>query len=288
MKTSLDFLPHTKKEQIIKIVEVINAIVEVEKIILYGSYAKGTFQEDNHIKDGTLYEYLSDYDILVVLKNKVLEEYLIQDRIVNTINYKAPLNILISYIDQVNEGLEKGQYFFTEIIETGIMLFDQKGTSFVKPKVLTSAERKEKALQDFDFYYNNGLQFLLSASTLLNNAIKQEIKPNLVPHQLHQAVESFYSAVLLVFTGYKPKIHNLDKYRKQIKSISGVVLKVFPYPTNDTNEVELFSLLKRAYIGGKYKKDFEIDFGKLCQLIDRVITLKSIVKELCLEKINSF
>ncbi|WP_454802853.1 hypothetical protein [Mucilaginibacter phyllosphaerae] len=288
MKTSLDYLPETKREQIKNIVDVINTIVDAEKIILYGSYAKGTFQEDNHIKDGTLYEYLSDYDILVVLTNKVLEEYEIQDRIVNTINYKAPLNVFISYFDIVNEGLEKGQYFFTEIIDTGILLFDRNELAFVKPKILTSAERKEKAQQDFEFYYNNGIQFLLSASVLFENAIKEGIKSNLVPHQLHQAVESFYSVVLLVFTGYKPKIHNLDKYRKQIRSLSEDVIKIFPYPTNDIYEVELFSLLKRAYIGGKYKKDFEINNTKLIQLIDRVSLLKVIVRDICLDKINSF
>lgn len=117
MKTSIDHLPEVKKEQINKIVDVIKSVVAPEKIILYGSYAKGTYQEDNHIKDGILYEYVSDFDILLILRNQELAEYEIQDKIVNIINYKAPINILICYSDQVNEGLEKGQYFFTEIID---------------------------------------------------------------------------------------------------------------------------------------------------------------------------
>lgn len=288
MKTSINHLPETKQEQIFRIVTVIRNIVVPEKIILYGSYAKGTYQEDKHSKDGILYEYVSDFDILLILKNKDLPEYEIQDKIVNVINYKAPLNVLISYIEQVNEGLEKGQYFFTEIIDTGILLYDEDTVPLAKPRKLSSSERKKIAKEDFDFWFNNGMQFLLSAEILLEDAIKKNKKPNLVAHQLHQAVESFYGTALLVFTGYKPKIHNLDKYRKQLKNISSDILTVFPYPTNDRYELELFSLLKRAYIGGKYKKDFEINVSDLEELIKRVTDLKTIVKKKCFEKIASF
>ncbi|SDT43265.1 hypothetical protein SAMN05216490_3460 [Mucilaginibacter mallensis] len=91
MKTSIAHLPETKQEQIYKIIEVIRNIVLPEKIILYGSYAKGTYQEDTHTKDGILYEYISDFDILLILKDKELPEYEIQDRIVNIINYKCIL-----------------------------------------------------------------------------------------------------------------------------------------------------------------------------------------------------
>jgi predicted nucleotidyltransferase len=288
MKTSISHLPESKQEQIFKIVEVIRNIVEAEKIILYGSYAKGTYQEDNHSKNGILYEYISDFDILLILKNKDLPEYEIQDKIVNIINYKAPLNVLISYIEHVNEGLEKGQYFFTEIIETGILLHDENTVQLAKARKLSSKERKKIAKEDFDFWFNNGIQFLLSAEVLLEDAIKKNKKPNLVAHQLHQSVESFYGAALLVFTGYKPKIHNLDKYRKQLKNISSDILSVFPFPTDDRYELELFSLLKRAYIGGKYKKDFEVNISELEDLIKRVIDLKTIVKKKCFEKIASF
>lgn len=288
MKISIAHLPETKQEQIHRIVEVIRNIVAPEKIILYGSYAKGTYQEDNHTKDGILYEYISDFDILLVLKNKELQEYEIQDKIVNTINYKAPLNVLICYIDQVNEGLEKGQYFFTEIINTGVLLYDEHTVPLTEARQLTSLERKEIAQEDFDFWFNNGVQFLLSAEVLLSDSVKHHKKPNLVAHQLHQAVEAFYGTALLVFTGYKPKIHNLDKYRKQLKNIADEVLTVFPFPTNDRYELELFSLLKRAYIGGKYKKDFEIGVSDLEELIKRVKDLKTIVKKNCLEKIASF
>lgn len=288
MKTSLSHLPETKQEQISRIVQVIMEIVIPEKIILYGSYARGTYQEDTHVKDGTLYEYLSDYDILLILRDKQLPEYEIQDRIVNKVNFKAPLNVLICYLDHVNEGLEKGQYFFTEIIESGVLLFDAGTEPFTIAKKLSPTERKEIAQEDFDFWFNNGNQFLLSAKFLLEESIKKNGKPNIVAHQLHQAVESFYGAVLLVFTGYKPKIHNIDKYRAQIKDLSEELVKIFPFPTKDRLELELFNLLKRAYIGGKFKKDFEISFIEVNQLITRIEKLRDVVEKICSGKIASF
>jgi hypothetical protein len=39
-------------------------------------------------------------------------------------------------------------------------------------------------------------------------------------------------------------------------------------------------LLKRAYIGGKYKNDFEISIAELDDLIKRVETLEAIVKKI--------
>ncbi|MGN8072653.1 HEPN domain-containing protein [Mucilaginibacter sp. 22184] len=288
MKTSVEHLPQSKQEQIQGIVDVIKSVTKPEKIILYGSYARGTYQEDLHSKDGILYEYVSDFDILLIPTVKDLPEYEIQDRIVNRISYKAPVNVLIHYIDQVNEGLEKGQYFFTEILESGILLYDLNSLAFAEPRQLSSAERREIAASDFEFWFNNGKQFLFLAETLLANAIENQSKWNLVPHQLHQAVEAFYGAALLVFTGYKPKTHNLDKYRRYLNGVANEILKVFPNPANDKHELELFSLLKRAYIGGKYKKDFETNVADLNSLIAKVREVQMVVERYCLKKIKNF
>lgn len=43
MKTSLNHLPPGKREQILEIVSIIKEVVAPEKIILFGSYAKGKY-----------------------------------------------------------------------------------------------------------------------------------------------------------------------------------------------------------------------------------------------------
>ena len=70
MKTSLSYLPKIKQDQILQVVDIIKEVVNPEKIILFGSYAKDSYVEHRYQgKDGILYEYISDYDFLVVTKN---------------------------------------------------------------------------------------------------------------------------------------------------------------------------------------------------------------------------
>jgi len=45
---------------------------------------------------------------------------------------------------------------------------------------------------------------------------------------LHQAVEQTYQAILLVFTGYKPCTHNLDKLRRYTNRLSIELAWYFP------------------------------------------------------------
>ena len=77
MKTSLDQLPQpppaSKQKELARVQDIIvnrfqaeEHIFKLEKIILFGSYARGTWVEDGYVKDGITYEYKSDFDILVV------------------------------------------------------------------------------------------------------------------------------------------------------------------------------------------------------------------------------
>lgn len=76
MKTSLFHLPEKKQFEIQRIAEIIREVVDPEKIILFGSHAKGGWVEDRYTdKHGTAYEYISDYDLLVVTKDNREKAY---------------------------------------------------------------------------------------------------------------------------------------------------------------------------------------------------------------------
>jgi predicted nucleotidyltransferase len=66
LKTSLEHLSESKQEELISIKEMIINLVNPEMIILFGSYSRGDWVEDRYRVNGTLYEYKSDFDILVV------------------------------------------------------------------------------------------------------------------------------------------------------------------------------------------------------------------------------
>lgn len=257
-----------------------------EKIILFGSYATGKNVNDRYVKDDTTFDYVSDYDILILYKNTELEYYEIEDKVLQTYEYKAPLNLIIQHIGAVNNKLSNGDYFFKEIISSGIILFDSGKTSFVTPKILSKEELKNKAEDDFSFFFTNGSKFLQHAIIDFEDSKARGEKPNLAAYFLHQATESFYSMLLLVYTGFKPKTHNLDKFRKLNKQMAVEITEVFPLTGNDRRDVFLFDLLKRAYIGGKYKRDFEVNYQDVDDLIKRVIKLKEVAEQLCRLKID--
>jgi predicted nucleotidyltransferase len=144
MKTSLSHLPQTKQEQILQIVEIIKEVAAPEKIILFGSYAKGKYVEHRYTgSDGTIYEYISDYDFLVVTKDSPVKAYELDDEITTRAEKIQPaLNVEIHDIDYINEGLEFGQYFFSDIVKEGVLLYDTGTVHFAEPKELTPAEEK--------------------------------------------------------------------------------------------------------------------------------------------------
>lgn len=104
--------------------------------------------------------------------------------------------------------------------------------------------------------------------------------------ELHQAVERFYSTVLLVFTGYKGKRHNIEKLGRQASGRDAAFLKVFPRATKEQDE--MFKLLKKAYIDARYKKDYRITKKQLEYLAKRVKLLQRLTKKICAAKIESF
>lgn len=284
MKTSLSHLPQQNQTEILQITEVIKEVIKPEKIILFGSYSKGEQVDHTYFEHGIRYQYISDYDFLLIPKDNTVKEFLIQDKIVNRFrHFRTPVNVIVHDINYVNEGLSEGQYFFTEIVNEGVLLHDSGTYSFEEARRLTSDEKKGIAQRYFDQWYKTGGEFLIDAA----NAFHRN-SYNKAAFELHQAVEHFYNTVLLVFTGYKPKTHNLDKLRQYTKHVSEELFSIFPFPENDEEEKHLFDLLKRGYIDARYKEDYLITKHEVSRLIHKAEDLQTIVQKICLEKISSF
>lgn len=281
MKTSLAHLPKQKQAEIIWIKEIIREVVNPEMIILFGSYAKGTYVEHRYVSDGITYEYISDYDFLVVTKNNPEKAYDQESRVMDlTQRINPPVNLEIHGIDYINKGLEWGEYFWVDIIKEGILLYDKNTVQFSTPKELTNAEKKEKAQRYFDTWFPQGSEFLIDAK---NAAERGNFK--LSDFYSHQATESLYYTTLLVFTDYKPKTHNLWKLRRKAKPYSEELFHLFRAET-DKQEKHLFELLKQGYIDARYREDFTISKSELLILIDRVSIMINITKEVCERRIQ--
>ena len=81
------------------------------KIVLFGSYALGTVTAD------------SDVDILIILpfEGKNAQK---SAEILKRIDPRFPIDLLVRTPEQVQERLEKGDFFIKEILETGKVLYE--------------------------------------------------------------------------------------------------------------------------------------------------------------------
>lgn len=285
MKTSLEHLPEFKIQELKVLKDVIVEELDAQLIILYGSYARGTWVEDIYTEGHITYEYKSDFDILVITEpNKTSKAYPKWDglqRKVNNLGNTTRASLIRHSINFVNSKIQKGSYFFNDILKEGILLFDSGKYQLAEPKELSFLERKEVAQEDFDMWFESANRFFETFEFNLGKGYW-----NIAAFQLHQATERYYMAILLVFTGYKPKLHDIEDLGQQAGSLNKEFFTVFPIGTEE--EKRLFELLKNAYIDARYKKEYQISKEELKYLASRVEKLKTLTERICKEKINSF
>ena len=293
MKTTLPKNSLVIKERLDAIVQEILAAArdQVAMIILFGSYAKGTWVQDWYVEGHITYSYESDLDILVVTKSpkyRGLKGASFESDLTKRLERKglrgktfgAPwVTFVVEPIKYLNQQLEKSQYFFSDIKKEGVLLYDSGEFTLAEPKDLNSEERRQIAKDDFDQWFPRAIGFIKATNYML-----QDNYLNLAAFQLHQATESFYSAILLVFTGYKPRLHDIEKLGSLASNYSDELLKIFPRDTKE--QEERFILLKLAYTEARYNKNYKITEEQLVYLIKRVEKLKSITEEICTTWIN--
>ena len=253
MKISLEHLPEKNQKQVLEYVEMIKE-VSPAAIILHGSFATGKQQYGVSKEGNAMAEFASDYDFLVIMKDGgEIKDLSLTERLNNRFDDSHPVDILIHGIDEINRSLERGHYFFKQVIEDGILLYDSGQVRLAEPKELTPAEQKNIAQEYYSYWFPLSKKYLKTAILDYKESVENGERLNFSMHNLFQAAEGLYTTFALVFTGYKPKTHNLDKLRKYTKGISEEFDTVFPKKPKDRYDAELFDLLKRSYVGAKYK-----------------------------------
>lgn len=285
MKTTLDHLPLQKQQDITAAMETIVNMVAPEMVILFGSFSRGDWVEDVYVENGTTYEYKSDYDILVVTKKEEHEppglHKKIRRKIQRGLRMETPLTIIFHDIKYLNEELEQGHYFFSDIVKEGTMLYNTGKFELATPKELSSAARADKARDYFDKWFKNANDFFeYYRFGVERNSLNTAI------FQLHQAAERYLLTIALVFTDYKPKTHDLVDLNKQAGIADPRFKTVFPNKTEE--EKRLLILLNKAYIDSRYKLNYTVDPADLQWLSERVQKLQELTEVVCKEKIEGY
>jgi predicted nucleotidyltransferase/HEPN domain-containing protein len=285
MKKSLRHLPKHKRDELKRVTEIILAeCPTVLMIVLFGSHARGDWVEDRHVEDGILHEYLSDFDILVIVRSYKIANSTDTWRRAEARAHRLVhtwTNLIVEPIERVNKALARGQYFFTDIKKEGVLLYDTGEFQLARPRKLDPRERRGYARASFREWFTSARDFFWQFRVAFDHR-----KYKLAAFDLHQAVERFYAAVLLVFTNYKPRIHDLEKLSHMVAGHEPAFLTVFPKATPE--EKECFDLLRRAYVEARYNPAYQITKAQLEYLAGRVRKLQRLTKKICEAKIESY
>jgi HEPN domain-containing protein/predicted nucleotidyltransferase len=254
-------------------------------IILFGSHARGDWVADSYVEDHITYTYVSDYDILVVTEKKKSPSFegFLESKVERLADgsgiMRTPVSVISHDIKFVNRKLEEGKYFFCDIKKEGIMLYDSGKYKLAVPKPINPEQRQKRMRKDFKHWFEHACHFLDTFQFCCGKKYYNE-----AAFLLHQATENLYHTVLLVFTGYKPKLHNIEKLEKK----AAVHNKRFhtPFPKTTKEEKRLFTLLKEAYVRARYDMNYSITPEELEYLSGRVEILRDLTEELCKEEIS--
>jgi HEPN domain-containing protein/predicted nucleotidyltransferase len=260
-------------------------------LILFGSYARGGWVEDKYVKDHTVYEYKSDFDILALVAKggdaRCYPLHKIEKLIGEEKRIETPASLIVHTVDEFNEKIRRAEYFFCDVKKEGAMLYDSGKFKLERiPGKISMSLRHEKALADYENWFGYAGMFFEQSATAREKAREREGFLNIAAFELNQAAEHAYTALILCFTGYKPKLHDLEKLGKQAVSLDPEFLVVFPNKTEE--EKRLFDLLKRAYVEARYERSYKITGEELDWLGKRVKKLHAVTKKACSQKLAEF
>lgn len=251
------------------------------KIILFGSYARGDWVED------PVGRYFSDYDILVVVDHEDLTDIPefwadIEARLLADLTEGRVLRTQVSPIyhslDDVNEKLRLGRYFFMDMLRDGILLYDEPGHPFAEPKQLSSGDALRETRDYFEEWFDSASAFVKGTGYYASID-----RPREAVFQLHQATERLYHCIFLVRTLYSPKTHNLNRLRALTEQLEPRLRSI--WPTETKLHKRAYNLLREAYIKARYSREFTIEPEELAWLTERVTLLQGLVNELCTTRI---
>ena len=305
MKDTLDHLNLQKQREVAYIRKVIleelsarlraskskrTANYRILKLVLYGSFARGTWFDDRNSGRA------SDYDFLVIVSHKALTDMSsfwasVEDRIYRDPKIQKDVSLIVHTLREVNAALKEGQYFFSEILNQGVLLYDsdddpkQSKARHNRSPIASSGkpnpQRTYELATEYKAYWNRSAsQFLAVGSESIDRGPDWT---RLSAFQLHQAAEAVYRMVLLTVTLYAPATHHLGKLRQRCEAIDPRLAEAWaperkPYK-------RYFELLRRAYVEARYSPAYETTPEILKWQAERIAQLLQIADASCRERL---
>ena len=203
MKSDITFLPERKQRDLHELVALIREeIRDVVMIILYGSYAKNTYVDLDERHDfGVRTYYMSDYDLLVVTQRRLgVREATVNARIKERFSagkgeFQTYPQLINESFTKLNHALSEGRYFYVEIVNQGILLYNSAKEELATPRKLDYNELSRMAQEYYNKKFTRGERFLYHARIDYDD--KEYVECSFF---LHQAAEYFIKTIPLVYS----------------------------------------------------------------------------------------
>lgn len=188
------------------------------------------------------------------------------------------VNIIVHDLDEVNQALKRGEYFWADIVRDGIVLYDLPNHPLVTPVPLTTFEAVQMAERYFENYDKSAANWLKMAQLAMQEGPERDWL-NKAAFNLHQAAETAYACYLLTSTFYFPKSHNIKFLRSLSEGKEPRLADAWRRVTK--LDRRRFELLKRAYVEARYSPNYSISIEDLDALYASVNGLRGLVARLC-------
>lgn len=300
MRSDLDHLPERQQRELERVRDVLLAGFEaarngggggtqtwrrggqIYKIILFGSYARTDWVDEP--ENG----YLSDFDLLIVVNHEKLTNiadywWNSEDQILRDPAIGRTVNLIVHDLQEVNDALRRGEYFWTDIVRDGIALYEIPGHPFALPKPITAQDAFVMAEQHYAETLPAIDRALRTADLQAAEGLEQLGWRKEMAFSLHQAVERAYACFLLVHTFYFPRSHNIKFLRSLAEDVNTGLVEA--WPREHRFDRRRFELLKRAYVEARYSDQYDASAEDLEWLMTRARHLRDLVADLCQTRI---
>ena len=173
MRVDLDHLPEVQQAELARVRDTLMAEFtqaistatqpwkrtgKILKIILFGSYARNDWVDEP--ENG----YQSDFDLLVIVSHEDLTDiagywYIAEDKILHDPAVQRPVNIIVHTLNEVNTALQRGEYFWVDIVRDGVVLYELPQHSLGTPQPLTPADALTMAQEYYDHWLPSADEF---------------------------------------------------------------------------------------------------------------------------------
>ena len=157
-------------------------------------------------------------------------------------------------------------------------MYDDGTFQIGKPEKLPYREIKQYAEEEYEEC------FPLAEGFLRHGKLAYEDRDyKLGSFLLHQACERFYKTFTLVYSGIRPKSHELKVLGAMARSRSREFANVFP--TNTFEDYKAFDKLCRAYIEARYNRLFTVSKEQYEYMLARTEVLREVTIRECAARI---